>query len=158
MRSGAEDAFDSITKAFDDSMIEVRNVAARVLYDWRAQRAASLARALREALPDRRRRIGAALSSSGLAAEAVANLIGASREKTHDALSLLFLMARTGEIESLLEVIESHSSVHTRLVAIKLLSLSGHSQINSRFRQLAENATLPDEVQTSLTEAMARLI
>src|SRR5262249_45691244 len=117
-QSGTEGAFQTITEAFDDSMVEARNAAARALYNWQSHRAAAFARALREARPDRRRRIGSALATSGLAAEAVANLNGASRENTYDAFSLLFLMAKTGEIESLIEIFESHPNVQTRLVII----------------------------------------
>jgi len=152
-KSGSEDAFHTITDAFDDSMIEVRNAAARALYDWRSYRAASFARALREARPDRRQRIGSSIATSGLAAEAVANLNAASREDTYDAFSLLFLMAKTGQIESLFEIIETHQNIQTRLMIIKLLALSGNNQVLRRFAQLAENASLPAEVRAALTEA-----
>ncbi|HEY6121008.1 MAG TPA: hypothetical protein VIV66_13685, partial [Pyrinomonadaceae bacterium] len=127
-------------------------------YDWQSHRAASFARALREARPDRRRRIGAALASSGLATEAAANLTGSSREKTYDAFSLLFLMAKAGEVQPLLEMIETYPSVEERLMIIKLLALSEHNEIIPSFQRFAANASLPEEVRTALTEAIAQLI
>jgi hypothetical protein len=156
-RSGEEDAFRSLTTAFDDSVQEVRNSAARALYDWQSHRAASFARALREARPDRRRRIAAALATSGLASEAIANLTGASREKTYDAFSLLFLMAKAGEIQPLLEVIENHPSLETKLLIIKVLALSGHGDVVANFHRIVADDSFPQEVRSALTEAIAQL-
>jgi len=156
-RSDLEGAFRSITEAFDDPTLEVRNAAARALYDWRSHRSTSFARALCEARPDRRQRIGAALATSGLAAEAVANLTGANREKTYDAFSLLFLMAKTGEVQALVEIIQSYPSIEVRLVVIKLITLSGRNEIIPSFRRMADDASVPDEVRIALTKAIAQL-
>ncbi|PYS95949.1 MAG: hypothetical protein DMF65_13630, partial [Acidobacteria bacterium] len=89
-----DEAFQQICAAFDDEAKEVRRAAARALYELRPDRADSFTRALREATPERRRQIGAAISSSGLATEAISQLTGESREKTYEAFSLLFLMAK----------------------------------------------------------------
>ena len=77
---GGEDAFRSISGAFDDPAVEVRSAAARSLYDLSPDRAATFTRVLREGSTERRRKIGQALAASGLAAEAVGNLTGESRE------------------------------------------------------------------------------
>src|SRR5207237_1597104 len=55
---GGEDAFHRINAAFDDQAIEVRTAAARALFDFQEDRAAAFTRALREAAPDRRRKLG----------------------------------------------------------------------------------------------------
>ena len=65
VRSSGDDSFELITKAFDDPASEVRNAAARALYDLQTDRAAAFTRALREGSPERRRRIGAAIAGSG---------------------------------------------------------------------------------------------
>src|SRR5439155_17346546 len=80
---GGEESFRHINAAFDDPSAEVRSAAARALFAFQEDRAAAYTRALREATPDRRRRIGAAIASSGLANEAVRNLTGESRDKTY---------------------------------------------------------------------------
>src|SRR6185437_9892378 len=77
---GGEEAFELISKSFDDAAVEIRNAAARALYDLSPDRAASFTRALREATPERRRKIGAAIAGSGLAANAINSLSGEGRE------------------------------------------------------------------------------
>ena len=156
-RLGGEDAFQHISAAFDDPADEVRSAAARALFSFQADRAAAFTRALREAPAERRRRIGAAIASSGLAGEAIGNLTGESREKTYDAFSLLFLMSKAGEVQPLLRAIEEHSNIEVRLAVIKLLALSGQHEILPAFRRLAVRGSLPPEVRSSVMEAIYQI-
>ena len=154
---GGEDAFAHISAAFDDPAEEVRTAAARALFNFQADRAAAFTRALREAPPDRRRKIGAAIASSGLASEAIGNLTGESREKTYDAFSLLFLMSKAGEVHPLLRAIEEHANIEVRLAVVKLLALSGQHEILPAFRRLAVRGSLPPEVRSSVMEAIYQI-
>jgi len=147
-------AFGLITDLFDDSSAEVRNEAARALHEFKPDHATSFTRALREASIERRRNIAAALNGSGLAAEAIQNLLGESREKTYDAFSLLFLMAKAGEIRPLLLTIEKHPDVAVRLSVIRLLTFSNQPDIIPAFRSLAVRASLPTEVRSAVMEAI----
>ncbi|HKR59884.1 MAG TPA: HEAT repeat domain-containing protein, partial [Pyrinomonadaceae bacterium] len=79
-RLDVPESFYLINERFDDSSAQVRNTAMRALCDLNSDRSGSLTRALREAQPDRRRRIGGAFASSGLAAQAINSLAGESRE------------------------------------------------------------------------------
>ena len=151
---GGEEAFGLITNAFDDSVIEVRNAAARALYELNSDRAASFTRALREALPERRRRIGAAIAGSGLAANALNSLSGEGRERTYDAYSLLFLMAKAGEVLPLLQAISRHSNMDVRLAAVKLIALSNQQQVLSSLRNLASREALAPQVHAAVMEAI----
>jgi HEAT repeat protein len=153
-QSGEEEAFDLIANSFDDASVQVRNSAARALCELKADRAASLTRALREAQPERRRRIGAAFAGSGLASQAINGLSGESREVTYDAFTILFLMAKAGEVQPLIETIESHSNVAVRLAVIKLLAFSNQAEVVAAFRRLAVRASLPAEVRSALMEAI----
>src|SRR5260370_42382760 len=94
---GGDASFNLITKSFDDPSVEVRNAAARALYHLHPDLSGSFTRALREASPERRRKIGAAIAASGLAANAINSLTGEGRDRTYDAYSRLFLMAKAGE-------------------------------------------------------------
>jgi len=116
-----------------------------------------LTRALREASPERRRRIGNAIAESGLAREAVNNLTGESRERTYDAFSLLFLMAKAGEVHPLMRAIEEHGSIEVRLAVVKLLALSGQTEIVPAFRRLAVRGSLPSEVRSAVMEAIYQI-
>ena len=157
LRSGGDDAFRHITAAFDDQSADVRNAAARALYDLQSNRAATLTRALREGTPERSRKIGQALAASGLASEAVGNLTGESREKTYDAFSLLFLMAKAGEVQFLMRAIEDYPNLEVRIAVVKLLALSGQPEIVPAFRHLAARGSLPSEVRSVLMEAIYQI-
>ncbi|MDQ3804113.1 MAG: HEAT repeat domain-containing protein, partial [Acidobacteriota bacterium] len=151
------EAFQQVCAAFDDEAKEVRSAAARALYDMQGDRAESFTRALREAGPERRRNIGAAISSSGLASEAVSQLTGESREKTYEAFSLLFLMAKAGEVQPLVRAIEGHPNNEVRLAVVKLLALSGQKEILPAFRRLAVRGSLPTEVRSAVMEAIYQI-
>ena len=156
-RSGGEDAFRRISAAFDDESVEVRNAAARATFEFQEDRAAAFTRALREATPERRRKIGSAIASSGLASEAIRNLTGESREKTYDAFSLLFLMSKAGETQSLMRAIEEHPNLEVRLAVVKLLALSGQPDILPAFRRMAVRGSLPAEVRSAVMEAIYQI-
>jgi TubC N-terminal docking domain len=154
---GGEDAFRRICSAFDDDAIEVRSAAARALFNLQEDRAAAFTRALREALPDRRRRIGAAIGASGLANEAIRNLTGESRDRTYDAFSLLFLMSKAGEVQPLMRAIEEHPSTEARLAVVKLLALSGQPEVLPAFRRMAVRGSLPADVRSAVMEAIYQI-
>ena len=148
------DAFGLITSLFDDGSAEVRNGAARALYNLSPNRADTFTRALREASPNRRQQIITALDGSGLAAEAIDNLVGDDQEKTNDAFSLLFLVAKAGEFELFLQTIEKHPSSPVRLSVIKLLAICNKPEIIPAFRSLAVRGSLPTEVRSALVASI----
>jgi HEAT repeat protein len=149
-----DDAFKLITNLFDDSSAAVRNAAARALYEFKSDHAGSFTRALREASAERRRKIASALDGSGLAADAINGLAGESREKTYDAFSILFLMAKAGEVQSLVKTIENHSNPAVQLSVIKLLTFSNQPDIIPAFRSLAVRGSIPPEVRSALMESI----
>jgi HEAT repeat protein len=135
----------------------VRDAAARALYNLNRDRAATFTRALREASTDRRRSIGASMSSSGLADEAISNLVDESREKTYDAFSFLFLMSKAGEVQPLVRAIKDHPSKDVRLAVVRLLALSGQPEVLPAFRRLAVRGSLPTEVRSAVMEAIFQI-
>jgi hypothetical protein len=129
VRQGNEEAFGLIAGLFDDPSPQVRNAAARALRDREPDRTVeSFARVIEEGPPERARNIGVAIAASGLAGEAIESLSADSREDTYKALSLLFVMAKTGEIQPLAQTIEEHPEPEVCSAAIKLLNLSGQSK------------------------------
>ena len=127
-RSGSPDAFSRIVLCFDDHSYQVRNAAARALGKLEPDRTVDLFnRALEEASADRKRNIGAAIAASGLATEAINNLASQSREDTYNALSILFVMAKTGEVAPLVHAVEEHGDDEIGKAVSKLLTLSGHT-------------------------------
>ena len=149
--------FPLITKSFDDSAPEVRAAAARALHNLQSDSVSAFARALRESTPQRKRNIAASLSASGLAENAISSLAGTSREETHKALGLLFLMAKAGEIRPLMTAIEDEQSLELRLAVVNLLPLSGRSEIIPPFRRLAVRGSLPSELKSAVMEAIYKI-
>jgi hypothetical protein len=156
-RIARNQAFSIISKAFDDPSPEVRNAAAKALYCLESDPASTFARALREANAQRGRQIGSSLAASGLAGDALRSLAGSSREKTHEALALLFLMAKAGEIKPLMSTIEVGQNLDIRLAVINLLALSGRAEIIPPFRRLAVRGSLPAEVRSAVMEAIYQI-
>ena len=128
-RSGSPDAFKRIVACFDDYSPHVRNAAARALRKLEPDRTVdTFNRALEDASADRRRNIGAAIAASGLATEAISKLASESQEDTYNSLSILFVMAKTGEVEPLLRALEEHRDDEIGKAVSKLLTLSGHGE------------------------------
>ncbi len=128
-RSHAADAFALIARSFDDHSPHVRNAAARALRKLEPHKTVDLFnRAIEEGNEERRHAIGSAIAESGVAAESIENLVGESREEIHNALSVLFVMAKAGEVTPLVQAVEEHQNEEVCRAAIKLLTLSGNSE------------------------------
>ena len=129
-RSRTSDAFALIARCFDDHSPHVRNAAARALRKLEPHKSVDLFnRALEEGSAERRKNIGSAIAASGLAGEAIENLVSENREETYNSLSILFVMAKTGEVQPLVEAIEEHESEEVCRAVLKLLTLSGQSEM-----------------------------
>lgn len=147
-----------ITESLDDPSTEVRNAAVRALYRLNPEFAASFFnRALREGPRDRRRRIGAALAGSGLVSEAIQHLKAGTHKNPYGTISLLFLVAKAGEVQPLITLVENHPSIELRLALIELLALSGETAIVPAFRRLAVRSSLPAEVRSAVMEAIYQI-
>ena len=129
-RSQSTDAFAVIARCFDDHSPHVRNAAARALRKLEPHKSVDLFnRALEEGSAERRKNIGNAIAASGLAAEAINNLVSENREETYNSLSILFVMAKTGEVQPLVDAIEEHENDEVCRAVLKLLTLSGQSDL-----------------------------
>jgi hypothetical protein len=155
--SARVDSFDELTEALEDPSPQVRNEAVRLLYELDPDRAASFFNiALREGSPAERRDIGAALAGSGLVDEAINDLMGDSPENSYSAFSFLFLVAKAGEVQPLVQVIKNHPSVELRLTVIKLLASSGDPETIPAFRRLTASS-LPAEVRAAIMDAINQI-
>ena len=147
-------SFDEIVEALEDPFPEARHQAVRALYELDPDRAASFFNiALREGTPAERRSIGAALAGSGLLDEAINDLMGDTPENSYTAFSFLFLVAKAGEVQPLVQVIKNHPSLELRLTLIKLLASSGNKEIIPAFRHLTADS-LSVEVRTAIADVI----
>ena len=129
-QSGAKATFKLIVNSFADVSPDVRNAAARALYELDPDHSAEpFGRAIEESSAEQGRNIGVALAASGVAGKAIEDLAGDSREDAYNSLCLLFAMAKTGEIRPLTKAIEQHPNSEVRRAAVKLLTLNGQSEL-----------------------------
>ena len=129
-QSDAKTKVKLIVNYFADVSSDVRNAAARALYELDPDHSAEpFGRAIEESSSEQGRNIGAALAASGVAGRAIEDLGGESREDAYNSLCLLFAMAKTGEIRPLIKAIEGHPSGEVRRAAVKLLTLNGQSEV-----------------------------
>ena len=150
--------FQEIAASLDSPALETRRRAVRNLYELDPDRAATLFNvALRDGSADERREIGAALAASGLVEEAVNNLMAKSHKDCYSALSLLFLVAKAGEVQPLIKVIERQPSLELRLALIKLLASTNEPEVLPAFRRLAVSGGLATEVRLAVLEAITQL-
>ena len=153
-----EASLHQIAESLEDPRAAVRNMSVRDLYDLDPERAATFFNnALREASHEERQEIGAALAASGAVDEAINNLMEGNRENCYRELSLLFLVAKAGEVQPLIRLIEKHPDMHLRLAVVRLLASSGGPEVLSAFRQLALSRSLALGVQLALLEAITQI-
>ena len=145
-------------RRFEYLPVEEQCVVLRNFYERNPDQAVSLLNvALRESSPGERSRIGAALVSSGLVKDAIDRLTNETNGDPYGAFSLLFLAAKAGEIDPLVEVIETHDSIELCLKLVGLLVSSGEREILERFRQLAVNESLTAELHATILQAINQL-
>ena len=150
--------FQEIAASLDSPALETRRRAVRNLYELDPDRAATLFNvALRDGSAEERREFVAALAASGLVEEAVNNLMAKSHKDCYSALSLLFLVAKAGEVQPLIKVIERQPSLELRLALIKLLATTNEPEVLPAFRRLAVSGGLAAEVRLAVLEAITQL-
>ena len=150
--------FEQMAELLDDPSAEVRQKAVRDLYEMDPDQAATLVNnALRDGLPEERRRIGSALADSGLLYEAIDDLMAENHESCYGAFSLLFLVAKAGVVEPLSAVIEKHPSLDLRLAVIRLLATSGEPGVATTLQRVAVNTSLAPELRSAAAEAVMQL-
>ncbi|HEY2975291.1 MAG TPA: hypothetical protein VGJ48_22435, partial [Pyrinomonadaceae bacterium] len=155
---GEDDAFGEIRAAFSHPAPDVRDAAARALYDLSPAHAAYFARLIREVAPEHRRNIGSAMASCGISRDAIKNAVEGRLEEIQDSISLLFLMAKTGEVEPLLRSAADHPDNQVRLSLIRLIGLTGREELIPALRSVAKADPMPGEVVSAIMEATCELM
>ena len=155
--AGAGSSFQRLADSLEYASPEACCTAVRSLYELDPDRAASFFNlALRESSPQRRRKIGAALTGSGMVNDAIEYLASAGHQNSYSAFTLLFLVAKAGEVQPLLRVIESHPNIELRLAVIRLLASSGEPDIIPALQTL-DITHLPSTVRSAVTEVITQL-
>ena len=151
-----QSSVETITASLQDPSATVRAAAVRALYAHNPDFATSfLNSAIRESSPVERRTLGIAIVDSGLLEDQSTT---PDDRSFYSALSVLFLLAKTGEVASLINVIRNHSSLNLRLALINTLAASKAPDVNPAFQQLLLDPSLPKEVRSAAMEAVVQFV
>jgi HEAT repeat protein len=151
-----ESVFASVIMALADEAREVRAAAARALSRLSFERAEAYVQLAETADPRTLRDVAHACVKAGLAAQAVGRLTSEDRRQAYEAFSLLSLCACGGEVGPILEAVESHRDLDTRLTCVQLLDGGAGSEVCARLRKVADDANAPDALRRSVRDAVER--
>jgi HEAT repeat protein len=153
-----ESVFASVIVALADEAREVRAAAARALSRLSFDRTDAYVRLVETADPRTLRDVAHACVKAGLAAQALSRLTSEDRRQAYEAFSLLSLCVTGGEPQLLIDAVESHQNIDTRLTCIQLLGDSKVEDVREQLRRLAGAAAVPERVRRSILETVERAV
>lgn len=153
---GHESVFPSVLISMADEAREVRAAAARALSRLNFDRADAYVRVLETADAETLKHLAAACVGAGLANQALSRLASEDRRQAYEAFSLLSVVARGGQSDLILKVVEEHQDLNMRLAASRLLGLMGNADLDARLRRIALGANAPEKLRTAILEAVYR--
>jgi HEAT repeat protein len=153
---GHETVFPSVLIAMADEAREVRAAAARALSRLSFDRADAYVRVWETADEVTLRHLASACVGAGLANQALSRLASDDRRQAYEAFSLLSLVAKGGQADLILRVVEEHKDLNVRLAASRLLGLMGDAELDTRLRRIALGANAPEKLRTAIFEAIYR--
>jgi HEAT repeat protein len=151
-----ESVFACVIMGLADEAREVRAAAARALSRLSFERAEAYVRLAETADLRTLRDVAHACVKAGLAAQAVGRLTSEDRRQAYEAFSLLSLCAGGGEFEPILEAVESHRDLDTRLTCVQLLDGAAGPEVCARLRKVADDAGAHDALRRSVRDAVER--
>ncbi|HEX6185389.1 MAG TPA: HEAT repeat domain-containing protein [Pyrinomonadaceae bacterium] len=151
-----ESVFASVIVALADEAREVRAAAARALSRLSFDRTDAYVRLVETADPRTLRDVAHACVKAGLAAQALSRLTSEDRRQAYEAFSLLSLCVTGGEPQLLIDAVESHQNIDTRLTCIQLLGDSKVEEVRQQLRRLAGDAAVTERVRRSILETVER--
>jgi HEAT repeat protein len=153
---GHETVFPSILIAMADEAREVRAAAARALSRLSFDRADAYVRVSETADELTLRHLASACVGAGLANQALSRLASDDRRQAYEAFSLLSLVAKGGQADLILKVVEEHKDLNVRLAASRLLGLMGDAKLDTSLRRIALGANSPEKLRTAILETIYR--
>ncbi len=151
-----ESVFGAVIIALADEAREVRAAAARALSRLSFDRADAYVRLVESADPRALGEVARACVKAGLAAQAVNRLTSEDRRQAYEAFSLLSLCVSGGETRTLVEAVEAHQNIDTRLTCIQLLGDSRSAEAREQLTRLSGDIAVPERVRRSILETMER--
>ncbi|HYY41299.1 MAG TPA: HEAT repeat domain-containing protein, partial [Pyrinomonadaceae bacterium] len=153
---GHESVFASVLISMADEAREVRAAAARALSRLNFDRADAYVRVIDSGDSALMQRVARACAHAGLTTKALDRLASEDRRQAYEAFSLLSLVIKAGESETILTVVEQAGDLNVRLAAARLLALQGQPDVVRRLRRVALGDGTPEKLRNAILEAIYR--
>lgn len=152
-----ESVFSTVLLALADETREVCAAAARTLSSLHFDRADAYARVTETTDTKMLVEVAQACIKTGIAGQAIDRLASEDRRQAFEAFSLCSLLAKAGEIQPLIEVIQTHPNERVRLAAVRVLNVAGRPDAAPSLRDLVAAEGMSEELRTSLLEVLYKL-
>jgi hypothetical protein len=86
----------------------------------------------------------------------LSRLASEDRRQAYEAFSLLSLVAKGGQADLIMRVVEEHQDLNMRLAAARLLGLMCDAELDARLRRTALGANAPEKLRAAILEAIYR--
>jgi len=149
-----ESVFAPVLISLADDTREVRAAAARSLSSLHFDRAEAYARVMKTADLTTLQTFAQACVKTGIAAQAIDRLASEDRRHAQEAFALYSVLAKAGEVQPILEIIETHQDVQVKLAAVRVLSVVGSADAAPKLRELVATEGMPEDVRTSILELL----
>ena len=152
-----ESVFAPVIMAFGDEAREVRAAAARSLSRMSFDRSEGYVRLIETADAETLQKVAQSCIKAGMVGQAIDRIISEDRRLAYESFSLLSLLAKSGELEPLIDAICEHGEVNVRLAVIRLLGSTEQPEIATTLRHLAVRDGLPENVRSALMEVVYKI-
>jgi HEAT repeat protein len=152
-----ESVFAPVLIALADDTREVRAAAARALSSLHFDRAQAYARVEKTADSETLHTFAQAAVKTGIAGQAADRLASEDRRQAHEAYSLFSLLAKAGELQPVFDVIENHSDLRAKQVAVRVLTAFATADAVPKLRDIVGLPQMAEDVRTGLLEVLYKL-
>jgi len=152
-----ESVFAPVLISLADETREVRAAAARTLSSLHFDRTIAYRRVIETADEQTLQEFAQACVKTGIVSQSVDRLASEDRRQAHEAFTLLSVLAKAGELQPIVEVIQNHRDVEGSLAAVRVLSMSGRADAAAKLRELVDAEGISEDVRTSILEVLYKL-
>jgi HEAT repeat protein len=152
-----ESVFAPVMIALADDTREVRAAAARTLSSLHFDRAAAYTRVMQSNDKNTLQEFAKACVKTGIVAQAGDRLGSEDRRQAHEAFCLFAVLAKAGEMQPIVDLIQSHKDNRVRLAAVHALQAADGSAAAAVARDLVSLEGLPEDVRTNILEMLYKL-
>ena len=152
-----ESVFPAVLIGMADESREVRAAAARSLTHLSFERTDAYIRVLETRDQELQIAVAKACIKSGIVSQGIDRLATGDRRQCYENFAIFSLLVKAGQTESILDAVINHPNLDVKLTIVRLLTNTGEPEVFEQLRQLAVQPGLPEELRTTLLEAMYQL-